>query len=333
MNGFTVSFVERRDPETSSIEKVFSVVGKMLSARGIQIRHDKLSYGNSMAGMVANLFSRRPLPADIFHVTGHIHYYALLLPVKKTVLTIHDLHILRSRKGIRRFFLKKLFFDLPARRIKFITVVSEQTKRELMDITQCPDEKIRVIENPITVKCSTHARPFNRSRPTFLQIGTTPNKNLSKLILALKGLECDLRIIGRLDENSLSLLRKHNIRFENLFEISDSEMLDEYQNADIVTFCSTSEGFGLPIIEAQAMMVPVITSNISPMSEVAGNSAVLADPYDAASIRSAIEIIIHDEKRRADAVKAGLENVKRFQPDRIAQQYEELYRAVLDQLN
>ena len=327
---FSVSFVERRDPETSSIERVFETVGKVLAQRGIEIRHDKVPYGNSVLGIAANLFAKRPASADIFHITGHITYYALRLPRRKTVITFHDLQILRMRKGIRRFLIKKLFYVWPIKMFDHVTTISEQTKRELIELTGCPEEKIRVIENPLTVEVTPHPRPFNVAKPVILQIGTSQNKNLRNLISAVKDLDCTLRIVGFLDDVMVRELNESRVEFVNRSNLSADEILAEYMNADILCFCSTSEGFGLPIIEGQAMLVPVITSSISPMKEVAGEGALLADPNDPSDIRSAFLRLIRDEKLRNEIVRLGLENIKRFSPDRIARQYEEIYLRILD---
>ncbi|MFN2393256.1 MAG: glycosyltransferase, partial [Pyrinomonadaceae bacterium] len=94
------------------------------------------------------------------------------------------------------------------------------------------------------------------------------------LAKALKGINCRLRIIGKLDEKLLSELKINKIDFTSVSGVNDNEIRNEYEKADIVTFCSTSEGFGLPIIEAQAMRTPVLTSNINPMKDVSGGAAV-----------------------------------------------------------
>lgn len=327
---FTVSFIERRDPETSSLERVFRSVGEILSERGLNIRYDKVPYGNSIRGMVANLFARRPKGADIYHVTGHIHYYALLLPAKKTVLTVHDLQILNVRKGIRRYLIKKLFYDLPVKKLRYITVISEQTKRELVKATNCPHERVVVIENPVTIGTLPGKKPFDKNCPTILHIGTAPHKNLHNLIGAIDQIRCRLKIIGPLDKVTLEMLRESHIDFENLVHISDAEITDEYLNSDLVSFCSTAEGFGLPILEAQALAIPLVTSDLSPMKEVAGEGAILVNPHDPLSIRNGISEIIANDDARAKIIEKGMQNIRRFSPERIAGEYQKLYATIIE---
>jgi glycosyltransferase involved in cell wall biosynthesis len=96
----------------------------------------------------------------------------------------------------------------------------------------------------------------------------------------------------------------------------------------MVLFASTYEGFGLPIIEAQATGRPVVTSRVTAMPEVAGDGACLVDPYDVASIRSGVLRVLGDRGYRDSLVHRGFENVRRFEPGRIAAQYARLYEEV-----
>lgn len=326
-----ILFIERKFWEFVSIEKVFRQIAQTLSKEEFETSFKQLTFGNQLIGVLKNLLFFRKPKADIYHITGHIHYIALVLPKKKTVLTIHDLGFLHTRKGLRRSVLKKLYLDLPVRRLKYITAISEATKREIINYTNCSEEKIRIIENPLQeVFFSEEKKSFNRECPTILQIGTSPNKNLVNLIKALKGINCRLIIIGRLESALIDELKNNQIHFENKFELNDSEIKNEYQEADIVTFCSTFEGFGLPVIEAQAMRTPVITSDISPLREVSGGAAYLANPNDFKTIKEGILKIINDEKYREEIIGQGIENIKRFSPQNIAGMYENLYKEICE---
>src|SRR5262249_47496010 len=92
-------------------------------------------------------------------------------------------------------------------------------------------------------------------------------------------------------------------------------------------FASLHEGFGLPIIEAQAVGRPVITSTIAPMCDVAGDSACLVDPYNVESIRQGIAAILNSHDYRKDLVEKGYRNAARYSPASVARRYLLLYRA------
>jgi glycosyltransferase involved in cell wall biosynthesis len=164
-----------------------------------------------------------------------------------------------------------------------------------------------------------------------LQIGTGAHKNLLRLAEALQGRNCFLQIVGRLNEIQRLALRSSGVEYENVIDISDSELIALYEQADLVAFTSLAEGFGMPIVEGQAIGRPVLTSNLSPMKEVAGLGACLANPYSVAEIRMGLDRIITDESYRNRLVEAGFANVKRFDPYVVARQYAALYRRVAAQ--
>ena len=93
--------------------------------------------------------------------------------------------------------------------------------------------------------------------------------------------------------------------------VSDEAMFEAYSEADILLFCSTIEGFGMPILEAQTVGRVVVTSNISAMPEVAGDGACFVDPLSIKAIRAGIEQVLNDENYRNSLIINGLKNVKR----------------------
>jgi glycosyltransferase involved in cell wall biosynthesis len=103
--------------------------------------------------------------------------------------------------------------------------------------------------------------------------------------------------------------------------ISQQALFDQYVAADLVTFISIGEGFGLPIIEAQAMARPLVTANIPPMSVAAGEGACLVDPLDLDSMRGGIVRLINDDAFRNEVIRKGLENVTAYSPETVARQY------------
>jgi len=113
-----------------------------------------------------------------------------------------------------------------------------------------------------------------------------------------------------------------------LGRLTDEELVAAYQQCDMVVFASLYEGFGLPILEAQATGRPVITSSFGAMREAAGDGALLVDPYSVDEIRAAILRIKNEPALREELVRKGRENVERFRAPVVAARYAELYRQI-----
>ena len=126
----------------------------------------------------------------------------------------------------------------------------------------------------------------------------------------------------------MQLLEQNKINYRNKQFVPFSEIKAAYEECDMLSFVSLYEGFGMPVIEAQAVGRPVLSSNVASIPEVAGNGALLVDPTDVTAIRAGIMQIIEDDQFRTKLINRGRENVKRFQIEKIAAQYKELYEEV-----
>ncbi|MFB0924885.1 MAG: glycosyltransferase, partial [Vicingaceae bacterium] len=165
-------------------------------------------------------------------------------------------------------------------------------------------------------------------KPTLLQIGPKENKNLIRLAEALNGVNCQLSIVGVLTLGQKEALSQNNIEYSNVVNISNEELKQQYEQTDLLAFVSTYEGFGMPIVEAQIVGRPVITSNLLSMPEVAGDAAHLIDPYNVEDIRKGVLEIISDETYRNMLVEKGRVNAERFSVDTITAQYAEMYKQI-----
>ena len=265
---------------------------------------------------------------DVNHITGDVHFLTLGLPKKQTILTIPDCRLFHTLTGLKRAIYVSLWYKLPAKKATKITTISKRTKDEFLEYVNYDPDDVHVIYCPVSPDFKLSLKSFYATQPRVLQVGTSPNKNLYRVIKALTGLTCHLRIIGHLSNQQKSALEKANITYSAVADIPDEQVIKEYRDSDLVVFASTYEGFGLPIVEAQATGRPVVTSNIAPMTEVAGDAACLVDPYSVDSIREGIQRVIEDKTYRESLVQKGLDNVRRFSPKRIAKQYADLYRQV-----
>lgn len=262
------------------------------------------------------------------HITGEVHFLNLLMRKRTVVLTVHDCRFLERKQGWQRVLIKWLYLDLPIRRAQYVTTVSESTRQDILRHTTCRPEKIKVIPVAVDSMYRPFPKTFNPDKPVVLQVGTGENKNLLRLIEALAGIPCHLSIVGKLNERQKAALQHYGVEYSNSYDLSPAEMLAKYQDCDLVTFVSTFEGFGMPIIEANSVERVVITSNISSMPETAADAALLVDPFDVASIRKGLVRVCSDAQLRQRLIAAGRKNKLRFHPGAIARQYYELYRSI-----
>ena len=322
-------FQRKSDISAYSIERLFfDIRNAMPSDIKIQVKESSfVSRGLwRRAYNIAEAFFRQN---DVNHITGDIHFLTFFLKRQRTVLTIHDCASLSRLSGIRRWFFWYFWYALPVRCASVITVISNTTKQELLKVVNCHPAKIKVIYNCVSASFCPDIQPFNTTYPRILQIGTGYyNKNIKRVAEALTGLHCRWVIIGRLSIEQIAVIESYDLDYENHFDLSDCALLEQYKQADMLVFASTYEGFGLPIIEANAVGRPVVTSTLYSMPEVAGEAACLVDPYSVESIRNGILKVISDADYRANLIKAGFINVERFQPSVIAEQYAQLYRNI-----
>ncbi len=291
---------------------------------------------------IKNIFDAKKqtkiLESDINHITGDIHFLTMGLNPQKTILTIHDCAFLEQKKTTNSFkdklknkFLKTFWLSIPVKQSKFITAVSQATKNEIIKHTGCNPNKITIIPTTISPKfqeATQNYKPkkFDSQKPIILQLGAAFNKNLERLFEALEGINCTLHIIAPLSKQHFKLLKKFDIHYKHQNKVSFEELILAYKNCDLVSFVSTIEGFGMPIIEAQTLQKPVITSTVSSMPWVAGKNSCLVNPFSTKEIKEGILKIIKNKKYRNELIKNGKENTKRFNSKTVAKQYVELYK-------
>ena len=307
-----------------SIEGVFEQVKAGLCDR---IQFDDFIWKNDK-NRIRSLLTLLRSGHSINHITGDVHFLALGLKGKSTIITVHDIgHFERTLKGVKRLVYKWIWLKWPFEHARYITCVSEFTKRRIVEAIGISPDKIQVIYNPYPRDYTYTPKAINRSCPVILQIGSGENKNREGLISAVKGLSCKLIFIGQLSDTHRAMLEDNGISYDNPTQVEASKMGSYYRQADIIYFASRYEGFGLPIIEAHAIGRPVITSSRASMPEVAGQGALFVNPDEVDEIRDAIDCIINEEGVYQRLVEAGLQNVQRFSLNRIADQYLRLYQS------
>jgi len=266
---------------------------------------------------------------------------------KNKVVVIHDCAYDRYPEFenlLSKIYFRTMFYGAKYFSKKIITV-SNFSKKELIELYKINPEKIEVIYEGVPELPEVNQDFIQETldklkinKPYFLYIGNwRPRKNLLGLIKAFKlfrerGFDYLLVIGGRKDKRFLDLEKEIK---ENQLEgkiiltntLSREEITALFKKAKALTFPSFYEGFGLPILEAQSLGVPVLTSNTSSLPEVAG-AVLYVDPYNIEEIAKGTEKIAFDESLRQDLIKKGFENIKRFSWEKAAQQLLNLFHSL-----
>ncbi len=247
---------------------------------------------------------------------------------------IHDLAFEHYPKDLDYLKRKYYTYYTPkfANKATRITTVSEFTKSDIVDKYQIDANKIDVVYNGINTKYTPLSlneikgirETYSDGEPYFLFIGALhPRKNIVRLLKAFDKLKAlgyphKMLLVGRMgwgtDEISQTFDElKHKEDIIRTGRLSETELAKVLGAAFAMTYVPYLEGFGIPIIEAQTVGVPVITSDCTSMPEVAGKgSAVLVNPFDVDSIYKGMKRLVEDKGFYQKIKHLGLDNVKRF---------------------
>jgi glycosyltransferase involved in cell wall biosynthesis len=251
--------------------------------------------------------------ADVLHCPGHRGPLKSRVPV---VVTVHDLSVFRHPDTFNRWTrsYSRVFLPRLARGARLVIAVSEFTKAEAVELLGVDPGRVRVIPHGV-------ASPFEPYGPAAggsyaLAVGTLePRKNLARAVLAAERAGVELRVVGPPGWGGVDV--------DTVGFVDDDELARLYRGAECLVYPSLYEGFGLPVLEAMACGIPVVTSATGATAEVAGDAAVLVDPLDvdaiAAGIREALE-------RREELRAAGLARASQFTWENAARQTVDVYR-------
>lgn len=295
-----------------------------------------------------------PLPVETF--TGRVPLFHATdftlpptLPGTKTLLTVHDLSFVRAPETTTPVLKAYLDVVVPrsVRRATHVLADSQATKDDLVELYGTPPEKITVLlggANPeFKPVADLAARQAARQRynipdnPYIFSVGTVqPRKNYARLIEALALLGpafSDMHLViaggrgwldGPIYQSVESLGLTNRVHFTGF--VRDEDLPALYTESVCLAYPSLYEGIGLPVLEAMACGIPVVTSNISSMPEIAGEAALLIDPYNVDELTDALRHVLTDESLRADLVSRGFEQAAYFTWDRAAKQLRDIYQ-------
>ncbi len=304
-------------------------------------------------GHLAHIPFDRLLPPDtgVFHATEH-----LLIPLRNipSVFTLHDLifeKFPQYHKPLNLFFLTRTV-PLFVRRAHAVITISQASKQDLIKRYRVPEEKVHVIyEAP-----APHFRPVpservEAARRTYglperylLTVGTLePRKNLVLLLKAFEkvyptGLVDGLVIVGQkgwLYQDFFRTLENSPLRHKVVLTgfVPDEDLPAVYAGAQVFVFPSFYEGFGLPLLEAMAVGVPVVASSAPPLPEIGGEAALYASPERLEEFVARILACLRDPALQEEMRERGWQRARAFSWARTAAQTAEVYAKVMEHVS
>ena len=279
------------------------------------------------------LWRNWPRKADLFHGLNQ----RIDARHRRTVSTFHDLFVLSGDYSTPDF---RARFAAQARgaaeRSDLVIAVSQFTAGQLEQLLKVDPARIRVIPHGVR-PAPRIVSPIARE-PMILFVGAIQRrKNIVRLVEAFEGVSTGWKLVlaGSLGfgaEEALQRIerspRKGDIEVPGYVSEQDLETL--YQRASLFAFPSLDEGFGMPVLDAMARGVPVLTSNVSAMPEVAGSAALLVDPADAQSVAEGLRKITEDAELRNELARKGLERSGEFSWEKAVRETWAVYQELLN---
>ncbi len=272
-------------------------------------------------------------PADLFHglnqrIDSPKH--------RRTVSTFHDLFVMSGDYSTPEF--RTRFTDQAygaAQRSDLIIAVSQFTARQVEQLLKVEPGRIRVIHHGCR-RPSEPAPAASRERMILFVGALQRRKNVIRLVKAFEQTAPDWRLVlagsfGFGSEAILSDIQSSSRRadIQVLGYVSGSILEDLYQRASVFAFPSLDEGFGMPLLDAMAHGVPILTSNSSALPEVSGDAALLVDPADVTSIAAGLDRLIHDPELRDQLRQKGLVRCQEFNWEKAVEGTWKVYQELL----
>ncbi|HEX5760573.1 MAG TPA: glycosyltransferase family 1 protein [Thermoanaerobaculia bacterium] len=304
----------------------------------------------SLREMVALSWRLLRLDLDLYHAT---HYVLPVYVHPRCVVTIHDIiHLLYPEflPNTLAFLYAQRMIRSSLERGSRILAVSQATKADLQEHFDVEGDKIHVVHNGVEEEfrkrlpddeLERRLHALGLSRPYLLFVGNPkPHKNLDRVVqayaraLALAPFEAPLVCVGDRGSQEFKIRQRAQHlglgdRVRLLGHVAQEVLPAIYQGATLFLYPTLYEGFGLPVVEAMASGVPVITSNTSALKEVAEGYAHLVDPLDVEGMAKAIARCMSDPDHRAALARLGARRAEDFRWEKTARKTLEVYRAAL----
>ncbi len=292
---------------------------------------------------------------DVFF-EPHFNFVSLS-PQSRGLMTIHDLSFLRYPEFFnqrKNFWHNTLNINKLVGKFSSLVAVSQNTKRDIVDLLKFPEDKIKVIYSGV----SDVYRPIDKGDPELekvkikynlsdkfiLYLGNIePRKNLPSLIRAYNQFRqaypdlADYQLVitglsGWKVKETEDVYRnspwQKDIKFIGYIQKQDKPIL--YNLAKVVAYPSLYEGFGFPPLEAMKCGTPVLCTNVSSLPEIVGDAALMIDPDNISAMAVGLRELIVNENLRAELISRGYRQSAKFSWEQTAREYLELFQS-LDQ--
>jgi glycosyltransferase involved in cell wall biosynthesis len=306
----------------SGLDMVYFYSSLRKSYKGSLKNVKKFKLPPTLFEMLFNKFRNVPIehflgPLDIFHSSDWVQP-----PSKaKNVTTYHDVIPLKYPEWSypKIVAVHKRRVELVENEVDKVIVVSETTKKDLLEVSKIPEEKIVVIYEGVDNR-------FKKLPEKELADFRRKYKLPEKFVLAIGGIG-ERRNLRRVKEAA----KDYNliITGESMPWIPNEELPLLYNSASMLVYPSLYEGFGLPILEAMACGTPVITSNVGSMVEIAGDNALLVDPENVEDIREKLKILMGDQKLSSELINKGQKHAAKFTWEKCALETVQVYRSLI----
>jgi glycosyltransferase involved in cell wall biosynthesis len=267
---------------------------------------------------------RRPrLPADLLDRLDLVHATSAAVPPaagRPLVATVHDLafrHFPDAYPAAGRRYHERSARVVAGEAVRLL-VPSAATARDLVELYGVEPERVAVIPlgveppaEPDRAGARRLLRDLGVRGPFLLAVGTLePRKNLPRLLAAFGEVTDELPdhhlvVVGPVGWGPVLRPTWESVRVKLAGPVGDATLHALYQAADGLAYPSLYEGFGLPVLEAMAHGVPVLTSDRSSLPEVAGDAALLVDPVDRGAIAKGLVRLVGDGALRRRLAAAG----------------------------
>jgi mannosyltransferase B len=275
------------------------------------------------------------------------HFFNFTIPKNikgKVINTIYDTVFISApetmgdRKEIEEY-------KYGAKKSDLIITISESAKKDIINHLQVPEDKIRIVYPGIDLEKYSkiiEKKELKKIREKYklpekyiLYLGTIePRKNIERIVksfLEYKNLfKSNIKLVlaggkGWKYDKIMELVEQNKDKIILTGYVEEEDKVLLYKMSEIFVFPSLYEGFGMPVLEAMACEIPVITSNVSSLPEVAGEAGVLVDPLNEKEMVEAYDRILSDENLKREMIKKGIEQSKKFQWKESAKKLEKIY--------